>query len=76
MSQPRTEVAWMLVRKASSLTDQDIITATGVHPATLAKMRQRHAAMVDAGSQSRQSWTLDSPGYVITPAEAPEGAAE
>lgn len=75
MSQPHTEIAWMLVRKASDLPDKDIIAATNIHPVTLHQMRQRHTAMVDAGTQSRQSWTLDSPPYEITHMdtyEAPE----
>lgn len=76
MSQPRTEIAWMLVRKASDLPDEDIIAATGVHPVALSQMRQRNTAMVLAGTPSRQSWTLDSPSYQITHMESGEAPTE
>ncbi|WP_304613515.1 hypothetical protein [Paracoccus sp. (in: a-proteobacteria)] len=76
MSQPRTETAWLLVRKSSTLSDQDIIDATGVHPVTLTKMRQERSRMVAGGIESRESWALDNPGFVITHSEVIEEPAE
>lgn len=76
MSQPRTETAWLLVRKSSTLSDQDIIDATGVHPVTLAKMRQERSRMVAGGIESRESRALDNLGFVITHSEVVEEPAE
>lgn len=75
MSQPRTDIAWMLVRKAPTLSDQDIVDATGVHRRTLAQMRQQRTLMLDSGTVSRDAWDLDSPSYVITHSEVAEDPA-
>ena len=76
MSQPRTDIAWMLVRKAPTLNDQDIVDATGVNRQTLLQMRQQRTAMLDSGTVSRDTWGLDSPSYVITHSEVVEGPAD
>lgn len=67
MSLNPSESAWLLVRKASSLTNVDIIDVTGIHPVTLLHMRARRTVMLASNIVSRESWALDCPAAVITP---------
>lgn len=59
MAAPRTNSAWLLVRKATGMTDATIIEATGITAATLQDMRRRCREMDDMGQSPLGNWTLD-----------------
>ncbi|MBW7055995.1 hypothetical protein KY389_04700 [Paracoccus bogoriensis] len=65
MSNPTNTAAWLLVRRAPMLTDAEIITATGVHRESLARMRRRHGEMIAASITPTGSWARDGASLVI-----------
>lgn len=59
MRHPRTETAWLLVRKASGMSDETIIDGTGTSAETLQDMRQRCREMADMGHTPTGKWSRD-----------------
>lgn len=59
MLHPRVNAAWLLVRRATSMSDETIIDATGITPETLQDMRQRSLEMHEMGHTPTGNWTLD-----------------
>lgn len=59
MAAPRTNPAWLLVRRATGMSDATIIEATGITEATLQDMRRRCREMDDMGHKPTGNWTLD-----------------
>lgn len=59
MRHPRIDPAWLLVRRATNMSDETIIEATGIPDEMLQEMRQRSREMAEMGHAPTGNWSRD-----------------